>query len=212
MKHIIHELNNMSYLVAYPDNYDETKPCPAILFLHGAGTLGMDIHDLPNHSFLQFIEQVGNLPFCIFFPLCPESNWLDAIHLLRIMVREMVQLPRIDKKRIYLTGNSMGGYAAWQLAMSMPEYFAAVAPVCGGGMYWYAPRLADVPVWAFHGAKDEVVFPEESKKMVDAINRAGGNARLTIYPDNAHDSWTDTYTNPELYEWFLSHENNRLNI
>lgn len=101
----------------------------------------------------------------------------------------------------------MGGYGTWQLAMSMPEYFAAIAPICGGGMYWNAGRLINVPVWAFHGALDTTVLPEESKKMVDAVNKKGGQARLTVYPENAHNAWSDTYANPELFAWFLQHEN-----
>ena len=101
----------------------------------------------------------------------------------------------------------MGGYTVWQLGMSMPEVFAAMVPICGGGMYWNAGRLANVPVWAFHGAKDPTVFVEESKKMVDAVNACGGNARLTIYPENGHDSWTDTLTNPEVFKWLLEQEN-----
>lgn len=104
-------------------------------------------------------------------------------------------------------GASMGGYAAWQLAMSMPDLFAAIVPICGGGMYWNAARLVNVPVWAFHGKRDPVVFVEESEKMVTAVNRCGGNARLTVYPEKEHDSWTDTYQNWEVFEWMLSKEN-----
>ena len=164
MKHIVHELNNMEYLVSYPDDYDNARPCPVILHLHGAGTRGWNINEVPNHSFYQNLERAGKFPFCIIFPLCPEDTWYDAIAHLRYLVREMAHLPWIDSRRIYLTGNSMGGYAAWQLAMSMPEYFAAVAPVCGGGMYWNAGRLKDVPVWAFHGAKDKRSSPRNQKK------------------------------------------------
>ncbi len=122
------------------------------------------------------------------------------------MVRFIASQPYADRKRIYMMGSSMGGYATWQLAMSMPEYFAAIVPICGGGMYWEAERLTNVPVWAFHGGKDTVVFPEESQKMVDAVNQYGGNAKLTIYSENGHDAWTDTFSNPEVYRWFLSHE------
>ena len=100
----------------------------------------------------------------------------------------------------------MGGYATWQLAMSMPEHFAAILPICGGGMYWNAGRLAKLPVWAFHGAKDTVVFPEESQKMVNAVNKSGGNATLTIYPECDHDSWTNTYSNPKVFAWLLEHK------
>ena len=112
-----------------------------------------------------------------------------------------------DKNHIYGMGVSMGGYTLWQLGMSMPEVFAAIAPVCGGGMYWNAERLKNVPVWAFHGAKDELVYPDESKKMVDKVNECGGNAKLTIYPEFGHNAWDGAYPCRELYEWFLSHEN-----
>jgi predicted peptidase len=104
-------------------------------------------------------------------------------------------------------GASMGGYGSWQMAMSLPEYFAAMVPICGGGLFWNAARLVNVPVWAFHGGKDTVIPPEESMKMVDAVNAAGGNAKLTIYPDNDHNAWTDTYSNPEVFAWLLAHKN-----
>ena len=101
----------------------------------------------------------------------------------------------------------MGGYATWQIGMSMPEIFAAIVPICGGGMYWNAARLINVPAWAFHGKKDVSVFVEESEKMVNAVNKHGGNAKLTIYPENGHDAWSDTYNNPEVFQWLLSNEN-----
>ena len=112
-----------------------------------------------------------------------------------------------DTERIYLMGASMGGYATWQLGMSMPEIFSAIVPICGGGMYWNAARLVNLPVWAFHGEKDDVVLKEESIKMVDAVNNNGGNAKLTLYPENGHNAWTDTYNNPKVFEWMLSHTN-----
>ena len=112
-----------------------------------------------------------------------------------------------DPERLYLMGASMGGYTTWELAMSMPELFAAIVPICGGGMYWNAGRLVNVPVWAFHGKLDPTVLVEESEKMVNAVNKRGGNARLTVYPENKHDAWTDTFSNPEVYRWLLDHKN-----
>ena len=98
----------------------------------------------------------------------------------------------------------MGGYGTWSLALAQPERFAAIVPICGGGKPYLARRLKGLPVWVFHGAQDKTVPPEESEKMVAAIERSGGSPRLTIYPDAGHDSWTRTYDNPELYEWLLS--------
>ena len=101
----------------------------------------------------------------------------------------------------------MGGYATWQMAMSYPELFAAIIPICGGGMYWNAERLVNMGVWAFHGEKDQVVFKEESEKMVEAIKGSGGNAKLTVYPECLHDAWTKTFQNDGVWKWLLS--NNR---
>jgi predicted peptidase len=99
----------------------------------------------------------------------------------------------------------MGGYGTWTLAAAYPDRFAAIAPICGGGKAFMAYRLKDVPVWAFHGAKDNVVPVKESEELVNAIKARGGDAKLTVYPDAGHDSWTATYNNQELYDWFLKH-------
>ena len=98
----------------------------------------------------------------------------------------------------------MGGYTAWQLAMTMPECFAALVPICGGGMYWNAGRLKNVPVWAFHGIEDTTVLPEESIKMVNAVNKRGGSARLTLLCGVAHNSWLNAYGSREVFDWMLS--------
>ncbi|WP_448334435.1 carboxylesterase family protein, partial [Bellilinea sp.] len=103
-------------------------------------------------------------------------------------------------------GLSMGGFGTWYLAARCPQRIAAIAPVCGGGLPWMADRLKDVPVWAFHGSKDSVVHPRESRVMVQAVRQAGGKARLTIYQGVGHDSWTQTYANPKLYTWLLRHK------
>ena len=120
----------------------------------------------------------------------------------------------MDKTRIYLTGLSMGGFGTWSLALQHPDRFAAVAPICGGGNPLYllsydAKRkaaLKGLPFWVFHGDKDTSVPLEESQRMVDALKKFGCDIRFTIYPGVSHDSWTRTYGNPELYEWFLKHQ------
>ena len=112
----------------------------------------------------------------------------------------------IDPDRFYLTGLSMGGYGSWALAAAQPGIFAAVAPICGGGSPADASKLKSLPIWVFHGGKDNTVPIAQSERMVDAITALGGNIKFTIYPDAGHDSWTATYDNPELYEWFLQHK------
>lgn len=197
----------MQYAVRFPENYKEGQRYPILFFLHGAGTRGEDISNITTHSFLRRPDNWPDFKFIIVAPFCQKNTWFDVFETLRRFAFFVADQPYTDRKRIYLTGNSMGGYGTWQLAMSLPELFAAAAPLCGGGMYWNAARLVNVPIWAFHGALDKSVFLEESVKMVNAVNKRGGNARLTVYPQNKHNCWTDTYSNPALYEWFLTNEN-----
>ncbi|MBP3305230.1 MAG: prolyl oligopeptidase family serine peptidase [Oscillospiraceae bacterium] len=110
---------------------------------------------------------------------------------------------RVDRDRVYITGVSMGAYAVWQLCISHPDWFAAAVPVCGSGMYWDAARLKKLPVWAFHGGLDNVVYPEESQKMVSAINRNSGCAKLTVFPQDGHNAWDSAFSSDEMWKWLF---------
>ena len=202
------KLGKLTYLVKYPEGFSKTEKHPILIFLHGAGSRGKTTEALRNNPFFQVTGKLERFPFVCVAPLCSENTWFDLFEHLQELVKTIAKLSYVDEKHIYLIGNSMGGYGTWQLAMSMPEYFAAIVPICGGGMYWNTGRLVNVPVWAFHGGVDGCVLPRESEKMVEAINKAGGNAKLTIYPEAGHDSWTPTYSNPEVFEWMLQQESN----
>ena len=191
-------------VIRYPENFDACKKYPALLYLHGAGTIGNDISKLKNGGFWAHVEN-NKLPCVIFAPQCDEGKvWFDLFEKLEAFAMAVLDFDFVDKERYYLTGGSMGGYAAWQLAMSLNNIFAAVLPVCGGGMYWNSGKLKNTPVWAFHGDSDPTVFCEESVKMVEGINKRGGNAKLTIYPDTGHNAWDPTYGNPEVWKWMLA--------
>ena len=113
---------------------------------------------------------------------------------------------RVDPSRVYLTGLSRGGFGTWRTAIQYPELFAAILPICGGGTTNYVDRLKDIPVWAFHGAKDRTVPLSQTVEMVEALQEVDGIVKLTVYPEANHDSWSKTYDNPEVYEWLLSHQ------
>ena len=199
----------LNYLLFLPDGYDENaeKKWPFILFLHGAGERGDDLERVKFHGPPKLIEQGKELPFIIASPQCPESSWWTTENeALNALLDELVTKYSIDEDRIYLTGLSMGGFGTWSLAVTYPERFAAIAPICGGGDPKKANALKDIPIWVFHGAKDEVVSPEKSEEMVNALKEAGGDVQYTVYPEADHDSWTETYNNPKLYEWFLKHK------
>ena len=193
------------YLLYLPKGCGKTKKrWPLILFLHGAGERGDDLERVKIHGPPKLAAEGREFPFIIVSPQCPEDYWWSNPVLIALLDDIERRLP-VDPARIYLTGLSMGGFGTWNLATEHPGRFAAIAPICGGGHPILAGRLKDVPVWAFHGARDEVVPLSASQSMVDAVKRAGGRPRFTVYPAAGHDSWTATYNNPRLYAWFLKH-------
>jgi predicted peptidase len=203
------------YLLFLPQGYAESasQEWPLILFLHGAGERGTDLAQVARHGPPRIVADRPELPFIVVSPQCPSGQRWDSDVLLALL-DEVQRQYRVDPKRVYLTGLSMGGYGTWNLGLAHPERFAAIAPICGGGdrllLLLGDPRkrkaLQSLPVWAFHGAKDPVVRLEESENMVNALRQIGAtNVQLTVYPDAQHDSWTETYANPKLYDWFLQH-------
>ena len=197
----------LKYTLQLPKGWSEEKPYPVIILMHGAGTRGTDLSNIKGNPFFHITGQLAEFPFVVAAPLCEaEKTWFDYFETLREFTQFISQESYADPERIYLMGASMGGYAVWQMAMSDPQRYAAIVPICGGGMYWNASRLASLPVWAFHGDSDTVVYTEESRKMVEKIQKAGGDARLTIYENCGHNAWTDTYGDPEVFRWLLSHK------
>ncbi|MFZ2148660.1 MAG: prolyl oligopeptidase family serine peptidase [Sedimentisphaerales bacterium] len=196
-----------NYLLFLPEDYGKKKQrWPLIMFLHGAGERGSDLNKVKVHGPPKIIEDQKDFPFIVVSPQCPEDDWwTEKVEVLINLLDDIVSRYKVDKERIYLTGLSMGGYGTWSLASAYPERFAAIAPICGGGSRAMAMRLKDIPIWVFHGAKDKTVPLKESEEMVNAIRNRGGNVKLTIYPDAGHDSWTETYNNQKLYDWFLEH-------
>jgi predicted peptidase len=191
------------YLVVKPKDYDGREEYPLLIFLHGRGAQGDQLDLVKRHGPFKKIAELG-LPLLIVAPQSPQDEWWD-IDMLEALVEEVIDDLDVDEDRVYLTGLSMGGSATWQLAARRPEWFAAIGPISGRSVPSKAPRLRNMPVWAFHGARDRIVPVRETTDMVDALHKVGSNPRLTIYPEARHNAWTQTYDNPELYEWLLSH-------
>ncbi len=200
---------HLNYLLFLPEGYedDPDKDWPLVFFLHGAGERGDDLEQLKIHGIPKVVEARPDMPFVAVSPQCPAEEWWPAkVEELTTLLDHILARYRVDERRVYLTGISMGGYGSWSLAVAQPDRFAALVPICGGlmGPPVLVRRLADVPIWVFHGEKDPVVDIEESQRLVDELEEAGGNVRFTAYPDAEHDSWTRTYENEELYEWMLA--------
>lgn len=202
------------YLLFLPKDYNAkaTQRWPLILFLHGAGERGTNITKVTVHGPPKIVKDKPDFPFIVVSPQCPGGErWSNDV--LLALLDEVTKKYKVDTKRIYLTGLSMGGFGTWSLGLTHPEKFAAISPICGGGdvlpILLADPKkvraLKSLPVWAFHGGKDDVVKPAESERMIEALKKIGNDAKLKVYQDAGHDSWTATYNNPELYDWFLKH-------
>lgn len=178
---------------------------PLMIFLHGSGERGSDIAKVKVHGPPKIADRDPAFPFILVSPQLPaEQDW-DLARLDALLDHTLATLP-VDPARIYLTGLSRGGHASWRWAAAEPGRFAAVAPVAGRGDPATACALTDVPIWALHGDRDDVVSPEGSFAMARAIRACGGRkSRLTIYPDLGHNAWDPAYDDPALYLWLLSH-------
>jgi predicted peptidase len=228
-KHIYRDADGkeLPYRLLKPLHAVEGKKYPLVIFLHGAGERGSDNEKQLIHGVPQFAtkEAREKYPCFLIAPQCPagqrwvEVDWSADSHTqpkepgeagrltLELIDHAMKEMP-IDPKRVYLTGLSMGGYGTWDLLARRPDLFAAAAPVCGGADEATAGKIKDVPVWAFHGAKDTAVKPARSRNMIAALEKAGGKPKYTEYPDVGHNSWDNAYKDPKFYEWLFGQKKN----
>lgn len=199
----------LHYLLHVPEG---DRKHPVIIFLHGRGERGIDIDMIRVHGIPRVVDENPDFPFITVSPQCPDdTSWFFMIGALEAMIDDVLKRDDVDPSRVYLTGLSMGGYGTWHLAAQRPETFAAIAPICGGASWINGfpdrlERLIHTPVWAFHGADDPVVPLSEQQQLIDALKPISkAEVRFTVYPSCGHDSWTQTYANPELYNWLLQH-------
>ncbi|MCK5922620.1 MAG: prolyl oligopeptidase family serine peptidase [Methylococcales bacterium] len=195
----------INYLISLPDGYtkDSTKKWPLVVFLHGAGERGDNIEQVKMHGPPMLVEKGKKFPFILISPQCPKDSWWSYEPVMAL-IEDIENRYQVDSKRIILTGLSMGGYGTWEFSTRYPEKFAAIAPLCGGGIPYLTSRIKNTPVWVFHGAKDGGVLISESQNMVDGLKNDGNTKfKFTIYPEAGHNCWTETYNNEELYKWMM---------
>jgi dienelactone hydrolase len=214
------------FQVYLPEDWrrDDGKLWPIILFLHGRGERGSEGMWQTQVGIAEAVRNhPDRWPFVIVMPQCPQTaHWTDSAMLelaMASLVQESAEFHG-DPARTYLTGLSMGGYGAWELARLYPRRWAAIA-IAAGGIFWsyepdrwqqastlpanYARAIGHTPVWLFHGSLDTTVVPKQSELMFDAFKAAGGDIRLWIYQGLKHDCWTRAYDEPELPRWLLAH-------
>ena len=191
------------YLLFLPAGYESrTERWPLILFLHGGGERGNDIERVTVHGPPKIVAQRPDFPFIVVAPQV-DTNMIWSTAKLDALLEEVLEKYRVDPDRIYVTGLSMGAYGAWHLAMEFPHRFAALVAISGGATPSGMCALEHLPIWVFHGARDDVIKLDRSEELVARLERCGANVKFTVYDDAGHDAWTRTYENPELYEWLL---------
>ena len=214
---------SLKYRIYESPGLRKGQKCPLVLLLHGAGERGSDNKAQMVHGVRGLIafSMRNDQPMILVVPQCPaRMQWVNApwcvdshtmpefpsqpLRLAFELCKSVTENYPVDKSRIYVTGISMGGFGTWDAIQRKPEYFAAAMPVCGGGDTGRAKALIKLPIWVFHGDKDDVVKPFRSRSMVEAIKRAGGKPRYTECEDVGHDVWNQAYSDQKALAWLFS--------
>ncbi|MEP0846828.1 MAG: prolyl oligopeptidase family serine peptidase [Phycisphaerae bacterium] len=201
----------MKYVVYVPRDYDPGTSWPVILFLHGRGECGHDGQKQVAQGIgTSLLWNADRWPFIVILPQKPDEQaaWEQYDDALMRIIELAAREYRIDRDRIALTGLSQGGHGVWALAARRPDAWSALVPICGYARSFepreIAARIRHIPTWAFHGDADDVVPPQETQAIVEALRAAGGAPRLTVYPGVNHNSWDRAYADPELPRWLLA--------
>lgn len=201
----------LEYYLYYPAEYDENpeKEFGLLLFLHGGGEAGGQLGELKKNGPPKLLAEGKQFPFLVLAPQNPHKKKWWNIHAVNQLLDTIVTDNRVDQDRLYLTGLSRGGSAAWELAVQFPDKFAALAVVCGMAPEPYAHWLnKDMPIWVFHGDQDEVIPVAESDAMVQKLNGNGYDVKYSRYEGVGHNSWIQAYTTEELYTWLAKQKRN----
>jgi hypothetical protein len=199
--------DSLHYLLLKPLDYNSQKKYPLVVCLPYGG------YEAPAAQFLSTGDNRREYPAFLFVPYCPPGsgwggipNYPTVDSLVYDAITSLNNEPGVDVKRRYITGLSRGAYGTWHFICARPDLFAAAVPVAGGGDPKLAPKLVNVPVWAFHGKKDRNVPVSGSRDMIAAIKKAGGNPRYTEFPDEGHNIWYQVSITPGLWDWLFAQE------
>ncbi len=198
----------LNYYLYFPKEYQSKKKekFPLLLFLHGGGESGDTLSSIKSNGPPKLIAQGKDFPFLILAPQNPHRKKWWNTRAVNQLLDTIVANNRVDVNRIYLTGLSRGGGAAWEMAVQYPNKFAAMAVVCGMTPVPYAPWInKKLPIWVFHGDQDKSIPISESIEMVDKLKGMGYNVKFTVYEGVGHDSWVKAYATEDLYPWFMEH-------
>lgn len=231
-KYITKKEDTLLYRMLYPVDYGSRKKYPLIIFLHGAGERGNDNRKQLTHGSELFLKEEirRDYPAIVVFPQCPESDFWSSVKISREdssarfnfdyppdptpslelvmgLIKHLTRMEAVDRNRIYVMGLSMGGMGTFELLAREPKKFAAAIPICGGGNPADCKKYAkDVPLWVFHGAKDNIVDPDYSRAMVEELKKLEADVTYTEYPEAGHNSWDQAFAEPDLMKWLFGKE------
>jgi predicted peptidase len=192
------------YLLYVPKEYPANqRSYPLVISLHGSSLKGNDLNKLKRYGLPQLVEQGHDYEFIIASPQCPDGKFWSTDNWFEPLYEELIAKYRIDPKRVYLTGISMGGYGVWQTAVAYPDKFAAIMPLCGGcDDSTQICRISQIPVWTFHGTADDVIPIDETERLVKRLNQCNGNVKFTKLDKVGH-SIQYLYEDNTIYDWLL---------
>ena len=222
--------DTLPYRILLPVNYDTAKKYPLVFFLHGAGERGHDNEKQLVHGAKLFLNDSNRtrFPAIVIFPQCAETSYWSnvlrlhdakgartfefiaegqptlAMQLLQQLVTYVLQAYKVKKDQVYIGGLSMGGMGTYELTRRMPGVFSAAFAICGGAHPSTAGKLRNINWWIFHGGKDNVVPPQASQRIVDALKKSGARVKFTLYPDANHNSWDPAFAEKDLLPWLFS--------
>ena len=202
-----YEATALKYILTLPTDFSKEEKLPLIIFLHGAGERGEDVQKLRLYAipklFCNDCDYNGTRVITL-SPLCPDGiTWYDLKKEVFSLIESVCSEYNVDRGNISLCGLSMGGFGTWEIAMTRPDMFSKIAPICGGGVNWRACQLK-MPIRAFHGALDNVVPVEMSEIMVNEVLASGGNVEFTVYDDLSHNCWDRAFEETDLIRWLAS--------
>ncbi|PTT04125.1 phospholipase [Pedobacter sp. HMWF019] len=228
----LNKKDTLAYRILFPENFNPQQKYPVVFFLHGSGERGSDNQKQLVHGGKLFLNKDlrKKFPAIVVFPQCPEKDfWSNvqfnqdktgkerfnfqkggkptkAMHALLGMIKNILDKPYADRNQVYIGGLSMGGMGTFEVLRREPKMFAAAISICGGDNIANVNRYKKVPLWIFHGGKDDVVSPELSKEIADQMKIIGKEVKYTLYADDNHNSWDSAFAEPQLLPWLFSHK------
>lgn len=223
--------DTLAYRILYPENFDQKAKYPVLFFLHGRGECGNDNQKQLINGGKLFLkpEYRKQFPAIVIFPQCPtNSYWANVkittnnkgkrsfsfteggpptapMHALQHLVKHFLKNSFVNKKQVYVGGLSMGGMGTYELLRRLPNKFAAAFAICGGDNTNNVERYKKIPLWIFHGAKDDVVDPAYSMAVAERLKNVGKEVKFTLYPNANHNSWDSAFAETDLLPWIFSH-------